>query len=230
MHHLLLQKGRLMYWSIPVEFKYYFFSPVLLWFFKQHHWRSEIVISVLLALILLASICNFVIPDILSTINFLAPFLIGTLFAYLEKFHPHINYQKMKSFIFLCVAVLALGLPYYWYTYLDIYLPFNNFDGILLVSFILSGIFIGARYSFLKKIFQWKPLRFIGNISFSLYLLHFAVLNFFRTYNPGEPYWNSLFTITGSILLATISYLILELPLSKLKLRKRYKTGIITKD
>ncbi|MEO0684493.1 MAG: acyltransferase, partial [Cyanobacteria bacterium J06649_11] len=49
--HLLLQEGKLVFWSIPVEFKYYFISPLIMIFFDRVlKWRAR---SVLLSIVIL---------------------------------------------------------------------------------------------------------------------------------------------------------------------------------
>ena len=226
--HLLLIKGESIFWSIPVEFKYYFISPLFMWmchrFFK---WRISIILLFFAALSAFSIVVEsiFELP-ITSTLKYLPIFLVGALLSIIELLKEDFFARKLpsKSYSFIgwiAIILLLLSVPYYSRSILNIefdphlsswFLPFAILWGIVLLS---------AKYG--KGLIHWilslRILRFIGVISFSLYLFHVPVLklakqleipDFFRVY--------AFFLI--SITVATISYLLIERPLSKIRIKK----------
>lgn len=84
----------------------------------------------------------------------------------------------------------ALPLISYWYfphAYYDIFAELGYGIGYSLL--LLAVLFSGVR---LKRIFEWKPLRWIGLLSYGLYMLH---LNFFAlctAFLQQHPEWPAL--------------------------------------
>ena len=73
---------------------------------------------------------------------------------------------------------------------------------------------------------QWRPLRYLGLISYSLYLWHEPVIYCFwllrrSVYLPFESYWplRALITFAACILTASLSFFLIERPFSRFKAR-----------
>ncbi|WP_228853235.1 acyltransferase family protein [Aegicerativicinus sediminis] len=171
--HLFLLEGKGVFWSIPVEFKYYIFSPLIVWaFYRFTKWNLPLMVAIM-TFISLVSLFLFW-RKLIGTSDFfqsLPAFFLGTFLAYIDKFNSFEYKKYYKVFEVLSIIGLILIHPLIfkyvglrprmmWVTYL-------YFSPVL-----LGGIFISAKYGLLKKLFEVKSLRFMGAISFSAYLLH----------------------------------------------------------
>lgn len=102
----------------------------------------------------------------------------------------------------------------------------------------------GKQHTFISKALSFRPIVFIGKISYSLYLWHFPIIVLTTPVSEiGNP---NLFYVTLRIILtfiaATLSYLFVETPIRKLgfvnyinllykrirKLRLNVKRGIVS--
>ena len=80
---------------------------------------------------------------------------------------------------------------------------------LLAVPLIVS--LVGTPGSLLARAIACPPLRFLGRISYALYLLHLLTRNVVYHYMPnGSVYLNALLTISISVALAAISWRIVE--------------------
>jgi peptidoglycan/LPS O-acetylase OafA/YrhL len=76
------------------------------------------------------------------------------------------------------------------------------------------------------KLLEWPPMRFIGKISYSLYLYHWLVcwVVLFRM-PPMHPLARIAIALPGSIAVASMSYYFVELPFLRLKERFRVRSA-----
>ncbi len=69
----------------------------------------------------------------------------------------------------------------------------------------------------LSALGRWKPLRVLGTLSFSIYLLHLPVLSLCEAL-LAQP-WVMPGFVTGTLGLSLLTYTFVERPLAQLKLR-----------
>ncbi|MFZ9956898.1 MAG: acyltransferase family protein, partial [Flavobacteriales bacterium] len=98
-------------------------------------------------------------------LSHLNEFLIGTLagiffLKYKERFITH-KWNGVLVIASFCLLLLLLKFP----------LPIIYHNGFLAVAFVPLIIFISADKGRIAKVFTWKPLVFLGEISFGIYLL-----------------------------------------------------------
>jgi len=89
-------------------------------------------------------------------------------------------------------------------------------------------IWTGAQaQTFTSQLLSLRPVRWIGGLSFSLYLWHWPVLVTTRHWLLGEPNaWQATTAVCVSILLAWLSLHYVELPIRRAKLADRQLLGI----
>jgi peptidoglycan/LPS O-acetylase OafA/YrhL len=182
--HITLQKGLNIFWSIPVEFKYYFISPLIMlaggYYLRWDPMHMAFRFTyrparVIILAIVLIGVCIFINQNFelsrISTIKYAPVFLIGTILA-------------------ICNIV-----------YSDRFLWMNGL------------------IEYAKRILEFKPLRYIGLISFSLYLFHYPILSIVKHMHLN--YWINIYVFLGlSIGFSTITYFAIERPLSKIKINR----------
>jgi peptidoglycan/LPS O-acetylase OafA/YrhL len=190
--HLLFLQGDGHLWTIPQEMLFYLFLPVIMManyvFFRG---RAVWIVAALAVIMVLANV--YLDKSVMSLYGlnmnkpaFVGIFICGILFSYL--YHGvliHSNHPLLKSGAFRWLAsvtglVLLVGfflLPtdalFHPRTYLAIRHPgwFGLAAGVLIVLALLSPRTLYAR------LLSWTPLRALGIVGFSFYLLHPIVIS-----------------------------------------------------
>lgn len=225
--HLLLISGEGIFWSIPVEFKYYLISPfIMLFCHKYLRWER---IKLLILFALLTAFALFVemtyhLPTF-STLRYLPIFLVGTVISIYELTSKNELTNASPSFFnlagILSLFVIILTTPSFFnlafgYKF-DIhssvyYLPYAILWGIVLIA---------AKYGkgLLNHLLELKFLRFLGTISFSVYLFHMPIIAFVMDINiPASLKFYLFFFLT--VLFSSASFLLIERPLSKIRIQQ----------
>lgn len=220
LEHLTLQEAKAMYWSIGVEFKYYFLSPLIVYLaFKLFYWKIN-YIRAFLVFILLVSILYFQQLDFeyFRLVNYIPFFIMGTYFGILDQL-------RSRSYSYDLLIPIILGLIISIGTIFSVLdLKRHNFNLSFLTYAVLIGLLmmlIKDSRGFFSKIFEWKILRYIGNISYSIYLFHCLFIFILHDYSLGNNYYNSIAYLALTILFSTLTYLLVEYPLSRVRLATR---------
>ena len=228
--HLTLQAGIGVYWSIPVEFVYYFISPFILLFINYFlKWNISIVVLTLLFGILFADIINSIYNlEKISTIRFLPLFLSGTIISLIEIFSGAFNNLTKRQSKILGAFGLAAALIVIFtfrsileFVFTDIKYTFVLPRNYALYGVLWGTLLLSAKYSkgIIYKILSFKPLRFIGVISFSVYLFHWPVMKF-AAYSGMFPKAIQIYAyVIISVILSSITYLLIEKPMSSIRLK-----------
>jgi peptidoglycan/LPS O-acetylase OafA/YrhL len=179
-----------------------------------------------------------------SSGKYLEDFAVGmlccTLYIYTRnasREHPLSEFIYRHSTWFWGAGILLLFFMAGWSGFYNELLFLNPFIGAhrFLTEFgyaagfglCIAAILFGT--SNLRVPFEWKPLRWIGSISFSLYLWHLPILLFFRA-NIIDTYAHSLLTsyllylACVAFVIVPFSYLLyrfIELPFMKLSHHSR---------
>jgi len=214
--HLALQRGDHIFWSIPVEFKYYLISPILLYFFHRvlrwNLWAMGITFAALFVGIYQYSVLWQ--PDGTSTLLYLNIFLMGTLVAVLERCVPNL-WNALRTFkpasSLGWSVILAFSL---WSWKMDDFTSINTF----LPAAALWSIALAATFGpgWWASLLSFTPLRWVGKVSFSMYLFHIPVLMWVKTWAlPSGPLWFIYLGLTALVCAAT--FLLVERPLQLFK-------------
>ena len=215
---LLLEEDSLL-WTIAAEFKFYFLLPAIC-FILYALFRNSILAS-LMFLIPLTWIAHAQFQPVSkseSPLPFLTLFLAGIMCAviYQKKRTSNRLYTTVYEILgWLFVAVFIMTIPsfYRWLTGFPI--PNNYFhESHLLYAGVWAAIILFMLYGsgLLRRILESAPLVYAGKISYSLYLWHLCIyIPVYRglDYGPVAKGW---IAITGAILLASLSYYLIEQP------------------
>lgn len=186
------------FWTLAVEVGYYFIIGLLFPVFKNKPLIAALVITPALVLLNLSEIVNYT-----SFFNYGVYFLIG-IYGYFiyEKQNLNLNYLG-----------LALSIAGAFYLY--------EFAGTVVA--IVTMVFI---YFFNYKIA--KPLHLNGEISYSVYLIHFVLgikfINITTKHVSPTYYWAIMLAAIAFVYIAGyIFYRIIEIPSAKLSNKIKYK-------
>jgi peptidoglycan/LPS O-acetylase OafA/YrhL len=219
------------FWSLGVEEQFYVLFPLILALtalLGRKVKNLTLVLIVQLSLIGLASLVFMLQQKHIATAwSFYSPlcraweFAIGGLAVLLGTY---IGSRQQKLRLALCavssvgVVGLVLGDKFLSFTTTTNQVLATSIVGVLL----LTGSATQQDPNLLEKIFAIKPLQWIGNLSYSIYLWHWPALyfgaNFFRsgTFRPDWlSYQQRIILILCTFVLAYFSYRFVENPLRK---------------
>ncbi len=228
--HMTMFIGKSIFWSIPVEFKYYFISPLIMvlcqrWF----NWELKPVMISLLVLSFIAVFAQYHWPmSIVSTFRHFPIFLIGTLISIYELLNQKSLVERTKPSHFdragiVGLILIILSVPYYFKGISNSPVNFQDSIYYFPYAFLWGIILIAAKYGkgIIKWVLELKLFRFIGTISFSMYLFHMPVLILMLKLDLNIPDFLKVYVFfLLSIMISTMTYLAIERPLSKIRIYK----------
>ena len=210
-------------WSIAVEMTFYLILPFLLYRLKSLKdgiWflNFTLLLSIILNIVfrkypfiqfnrLWGEYLFFYFPSQLPV------FAVGIIMYFLLYGKNQLNKNLAASLLFLvCIFFTRLV------TGLDAILPFHIF---LSIGFLLLGISL-SQFKF--KLIVNPVIQFIGKISFSMYLIHFAVIFYLQKFGLSNfsnhltlnYYVQLLLILSATVLISSITYKWIEIPFQKL--------------
>jgi peptidoglycan/LPS O-acetylase OafA/YrhL len=229
-------------WSLSVEEQFYFMWPLLIFLtprekFKQLCFTAiglGLIFRLMITLIYRAHLFPFLLSDPQQAVNVL-PFSHLDAFAfgaYISRFE--IPRPRLQLFA-LAVIVPAIGLltdllKKGALTFaLGYDLPITGFYkevwGYTLLNYLFALlIYCVARTNFLTDVLDSAPLRYLGKISYGLYVYHYGIIAItaalFRKYELDYSLRSpQMFAASfgATLLIATLSFYLLEKPITNLK-------------
>lgn len=220
------------FWSLAVEEQFYLIWPLVVLFIPPK-WLRYVMFG-FISIGVISRMSPIFIPGFSMDPLVNTRFDVLGLGALLALYgHQPLAFAKEK--FFLLIAGLTSGLP------LVILVMTNGFSPNLgpitsvLVEFGISLFFMGiidravqAHPWRILAPFGWKPIRYIGKISYGIYLYHPFVqliiiysLGVFNIPIPSSSLARLLLYSSGSILFASVSWYFLERPINSFKERIR---------
>ncbi|GAB4460758.1 MAG: hypothetical protein OHK0029_25150 [Armatimonadaceae bacterium] len=218
-HFLLLQNvfgtGKINYvfWSIATEWHLYFTFPFLLQAFRRFNPVNSTLSVVVLGIILQI----FVQDSRLGRANvhyvgFFAAGMLASLISSRYANFPFPNNQRrlLAGISMACILIVSLCFANWgWYQSHRMFVFYDIFVGIF--TFCLLILCSVEESNPFRRFLSWHPLAFIGNYSYSLYLMHVPVIAVFLGFvvrplglsNINEYY---LMLILGTIVVLVCSY------------------------
>ncbi|ROP59370.1 peptidoglycan/LPS O-acetylase OafA/YrhL [Enterobacter sp. BIGb0383] len=202
----------LMTWSLAVEEQFYFLAPLLILTLTRFDKNRSLWLMAIATLFcfILAAVGTIKAPN---SAWFLTPFRAWELFAgaLLGMVHTHYpaGFSSKKDNVKSAVGLALVTLCALFYG------SQTSFPGIGALPVILGAVLLlDAQTAFInRRLFSWRPLRFIGLISYSLYLWHWPVISLYRYLCEAEPgAVTRILLVALSMVLATVSYYVIEKP------------------
>ncbi len=218
-------------WSLAIEEHFYLVWPAL--FYALGRRRAA---QILVAILVISPILRFAFTPEFKTIlpiYFLTPFRLDGLAAgSLLSILVHQNRLKFQPRVLTAILALCAPLSYFAVHFIPgFYREANsrlfNSIGYSLVT-LMACTFILLAYSskdtIWEKILSFKPLIFMGTISYFVYLFHSAFIHYLRLPNVFEKRLGGLCL---TILAGTASWYLIERPILRTKLweKPRLKDG-----
>jgi peptidoglycan/LPS O-acetylase OafA/YrhL len=232
--HLSLQEGKGVTWSIVVEFHFYLFLPILAFVF------SRILRNNLLACGLL-TLCLIVVgqmiwpqaatdPVDIRLGPFLPLFLMGSYLALLHHRWQNFAYRNAAvTYLLLEVlGILALALTICMIPLVASWIQpqaeikLDQYHRAFIQFGILWSVVLFATVNgngVLKRIFEWRFLRYLGFISFSIYLLHLTAIAIVKTFLLTHTPLDIWIAFALTILISHLTWRIIEKPSSRIKIK-----------
>ncbi|TAK39179.1 MAG: acyltransferase [Lysobacteraceae bacterium] len=222
LRHLALREGYSVLWSIPVEFKFYLWLPLMalaLAWMAARRWPLPAQALVWLAALALAT---WAWPPSQTGINdvrlgpYLPLFLAGGAAAAIDLRIGHGGASRGWGIAgLLACAAFVLTLPETWAalsgTPVDHKLTHTwfVFFGVTWATLLLA-VLHGPRW--LRAPFAWAPMRLLGVVSFSAYLWHMPVLYGMAAMGAGDWPLAGWWVFAATLLLSMASFLLVERP------------------
>jgi peptidoglycan/LPS O-acetylase OafA/YrhL len=228
--HLLLREGERQFWTIPVEVKYYILLPFIalaLFVGGRRHWSLGLLAGTgacAVGLVLFALEARWSLREEVLLAPNCAPFLLGSALAlgYRALQRDPEGQRKLAPWFEAAavVAAVTLALRMPWLNELVFAqkpLLGKEWDpawcGLLWTMFLLGGL---HGTGLLARVLEWKPLRFLGLISFSVYLWHVKFLSDVDDVPLPSPL--RLLVYLGIVFaVGTVSHFLLERPFSRMQ-------------
>ncbi|WP_165869219.1 acyltransferase family protein [Thiogranum longum] len=230
--HILLQQGKGVTWSIMVEFRYYFILPVTAFIyiiaFKKKLFPSILFTVALVSMFLLAWPQSEVESNDSRLWPYIPVFLTGSVLALIHYSWQKCALSKIKYMPLVLETSGILGI-----IFLVLLIPsvasmlhygerqFHMLHGQFIVHGVVWALVLfccinGA--GLMRNIFENNVLRYLGFVSFSIYLIHPMAISMVMRLpvEVGSTVrgWLMLMLTVG---LAHISYKLIEVPTSRLR-------------
>lgn len=215
-------------WSLAVEEQFYLFYPfVLILLARKFKDRATHVI-------ILGGVISFVIGITLTRVAPAAAFYLlpsrawelaaGSILAFLSYRRSagfcQYRFANLFSIIGLCLVVAS-------YFFIDEKRGFPGWQAILPVTGSVAVLAFTAKDRLVGRLLCVRPLRYIGEISYSLYLWHWPVIVYHHLLSlQSNAVAPKLLLILISVILAVVSYHLVEKPIRFSANGNKYVVGM----
>ncbi len=222
------------FWSLAIEEQFYLLWPLIVFGFLR--WRRGSV-RALATFSVIAATASAVLMVLLyepgqdpsrvyyGTDTRASSLLVGALLAMLMMRRPVVEGRRARTALHGAAIASFLVLGYWWSTATE-HSDFLYRGGFVIAAVLVAVVVASVAQpesGLLGRALSWSPLRFVGRISYGLYLWHWPV---FVALSPARvPYDGyELFAIrlAATFALATLSYHLVEMPIRRGALRGRW--------
>ena len=230
--HLLLREGRWHFWTIPVEFKFYFVLPVVALvfvFLSRKAWVSAIATGAVLGLglewVLFPIEEAWSLERGLRLGRTIETFLLGSAagaiyWCLIRRPAPRRLKPWFEAVSILCLVTMLLRVPAIYEVVIPNAGNVKSFDDDHIFCGIVWSLFLVSYLNgtgMIRGALEWAPLCYLGLISYSAYLWHRGVLKFVDDLHV-PPIAQLFISLALVIAVATVTYLLIERPSSRIRL------------
>jgi peptidoglycan/LPS O-acetylase OafA/YrhL len=217
-------------WSISVEFFFYAAFPFLLWVMRRMRYKRFMFLGIFL--IVLGWIQHYLFvnhlwePDRFYVEQFILYFPPFHFTTFLAGVLCGVSLDKLKKLqIHHLVYTLMGGLGIVLFLYImntDHFLRPYGHNGGLIPVFALICIGLSMDKTFFKRFFGWKPLIYLGDISYGVYMWQFPVFLLFIWLKGVQllTLGGFLFYFVVLIFVSILSFEFIEKPIRKRLVKK----------
>ena len=212
--HLSLTEAKGVFWTIPVEVAYYLISPLLvlaLWpLYRVRPWLAMLLLLTATLALWYTRFLHLPMPLFLRFAPVLA---FGTLLAMAQRRLRLPGGIGLALFALILTTipsaarVLFGSSTFHAYTYTVAY-------GLAWALILYQALYHEVTLSALGR---FKPLRYLGTLSFSIYLLHLPVLSLCQALLPVA--WVMPAFGVGTLLASFLTFTFVERPMAQIKLQ-----------
>lgn len=210
------EKPMLHTWSLSVEEQFYLFVPVFLLLLARKGVLRRAFLLLAVAAMLSFMVSVYASHRFPSANFYLLPTRAWELFAgALLAFFPDKWFAVSgRSKEFAAVLGMALILvPCFVYDHETRFPGLTAVPPVLGTALVIWSGTLSARLPAMGRVLAWRPVVFIGLISYSLYLWHWPLLSFSRYQSvKGLPEIERVVLVVASVILATLSWRFVETP------------------
>jgi peptidoglycan/LPS O-acetylase OafA/YrhL len=232
-------------WSLSVEEQFYIFWPFLIFLVKGKHLKKLFLAGIIAGPILRIAIflihqSGYIesLRDPVSLAVYPLPFSYVDAFAlgaYITRF-PIPNARKQLTYLGLVIPVLGFATQFAANGKIEPFLTLGYQDAMpdayqyiwgytLLSYWFVVLVYCVVHEKLFVRFLEWAPLRYLGKISYGLYIYHFPIIwlvSQIPDFGVSEKFIPPLIFILsfiGTVVVASLSYFVLEKPFLKLKER-----------
>jgi peptidoglycan/LPS O-acetylase OafA/YrhL len=230
-----LWMGFAMFWAITVEWQFYILFPFLMRILNRH--KSLYLVGIIAVFIIMRGFAFFegANPTYISYWTILGrmdQFLIGMILAVI---HSKTVSEKRSTISMVCTlifsSILILLALFWFHTQGGVFMVawwrlfWPTVEGVLWAFFIIGYIRLFSNPSGIYH----KMISGIGNMSYSIYLLHWLVIRFFvehitvseivPDHGLSAIIYTIIVIIPVTIILSTVTYTFIEKPFMAMRLR-----------
>ena len=206
-------------WTLAVEEQFYIFFPALLVLLRKLPAHVIALIIAAMALLSLASAEILLNTDSSAaffwSISRFWEFAAGALATFLARSANSATASSLQAAFGLATVLLSVFLL----------TDTSAVPGVITLAPVLGAVLIvraGETRNRISDLLDLAPLRYLGRISYSLYLVHWPLIAFTRIlYNDSLPFALEAALLMGSIGLAAFMYHMVELPARRISLPGR---------
>lgn len=193
------------FWSLSIEEQFYVVLPFLIFFIYRYapfNFRKKLLFALIFLFSSVSLIYSVVVSKEYTSAQYFSSYTrmwalgFGAFLAIIPVCKINSVLSTVVSLLLIC-TLLCLGLIY------DSSLAYPGYYAVLPVFVTMLLVYLGGKDGLVDRVLSWKPLVYIGGLSYSIYLIHWPVLIFYKAaYDDGIGYFDGVLIILSTLILS----------------------------